>query len=247
MLPICKEIFLEWNLTVHEGKTEHTHLYIAKKCDVDDKGEPLKHREEWRESVSLGSKLCSKADILQKCNLGNAAFQKYKTVWLQGSKIKLKTKLKIYEAVVTSFMLYNCNSWAAPQHILHKLDVTQRKHLRQIIKMQWPKAVISNKALYKRCELTSLSERVRSARWRMLGHILRSDDNTPAQLALHFTVNMDNEMVGRIGRHQTNLYRVIKNDLLARNIELHNIDDLYFLKSLAFDRRLWKSMTKISV
>ena len=80
----------------------------------------------------------------------------------------------------------------------------------------------------------------------MLGHILRSDDNTPAQLAFHFSVNADSSMKGRVGRHQTNLFRTIRNDLNARNIPLHGIDDLYFLKSLASDRLLWKSMTNVS-
>ena len=130
----------------NDSKTEFTKIYLANKDDVDEKGEPLKHTEEWRKSKSLGSKLCSKTDILLHCNLGNLAFQNFKKIWMQGPKINLKTKLKIYEAQVTSVMLYNCNSWAATQKELHKLDVTQRKHLRHIIGMQWPKSVISNDA-----------------------------------------------------------------------------------------------------
>ena len=112
LLPICTEILSEWNLSVNESKTEFTKIYLANKDDVDEKGEPLKHREEWRKSKSLGSKLCSKTDILHRCNLGNLAFQNFKKIWMQGPKINLKTKLKIYEAQVTSVMLYNCNSWA---------------------------------------------------------------------------------------------------------------------------------------
>jgi hypothetical protein len=38
----------------------------------------------------------------------------------------------------------------------------------------------------------------------MLGQILRGDENTPAQLALHFAVNADATMKGRVGRHQNN-------------------------------------------
>ena len=166
---------------------------------------------------------------------------------MQGPKINLKTKLKIYEAQVTSVMLYNCNSWAATQKELHKLDVTQRKHLRSIIGMQWPKAVISNEALYKRCELTPLSSRVESARWRMFGHILRSDENTPAQLALHFAVNADATMKGRVGRHQNNLFRILKNDLKNRDILLNCTDDLENLKVLASDRIKWRSLQQIKV
>ena len=56
LLPICTEILSEWNLSVNESKTEFTKIYLANKDDVDEKGEPLKHREEWRKSKSLGSK-----------------------------------------------------------------------------------------------------------------------------------------------------------------------------------------------
>ena len=60
LLPICKDILAEWNLFVNETKPEFTHFYLADKNEVDDKGEPVKDREPWRKSVSLGSKLCSK-------------------------------------------------------------------------------------------------------------------------------------------------------------------------------------------
>ena len=49
---------------------------------------------------------------------------------------------------------------------------------------------------------------------------LRSDDLNPAQLALQFAINSNDLYKGRLGRHQTNLLRVIKRDLKDRNIEL---------------------------
>ena len=83
--------------------------------------------------------------------------------------------------------MYNCSCWAASKQLLNKLDICHRKHLRQIIRMTYPN-IIKNDTLYKRCEVVPLSERVACARWRMLGHVLRSDNNSPAQLALHFAV-----------------------------------------------------------
>ena len=131
---------------------------------------------------------------------------------MQGSRINLKTKIKIYEAYVTSVMLYNCNSWAAPQSVLEKLDTCQRKHLRQILKMSYP-IIITNKALYERCNVKPLTERVAYARWKMLGHVLRSDCMSPAQRALHFAVESFRSMKGRVGRHQINLYKTVLSDL----------------------------------
>ncbi|KAL5247665.1 hypothetical protein ACHWQZ_G019525 [Mnemiopsis leidyi] len=193
MLPICKEILEEWNLFVNESKTEFTHFYLADKNEVDDKGEPLRGREPWRSSISLGSKLCSSEDVNRRCVLANSAFQNYNKVWEQGNRIPLKTRLKIYEAQVVSILMYNCNSWAASKQLLHNLDVCHRNHLRRIINMTYPN-IIRNKTLYKRCDTVPLSERVGCAWWRMLGHILRSDNNSPAQLALHFAVESQSVM-----------------------------------------------------
>ena len=81
----------------------------------------------------------------------------------------------------------------------------------------------------------------------MFGHILRSDENTPAQLTLHFAVNADATMKGRVGRHQNNLFRILKNDLKNRDILLNCTDDLEDLKVLASDRIKWRSLQQIKV
>ena len=49
-------------------------------------------------------------------------------------------------------------------------------------------------------------------------------------------------MKGRLGRPQTNLFSLIKRDLLNRNMHMNNIDDLSNLRLLAFDRAKWKKM-----
>ena len=102
--------------------------------------------------------------------------------------------------------------------------------------------VISNKALYERCGVTPLSERVTYARWKMLGHVLRSDCSSPAQRALQFAVEAYNCMKGRVGRHQSNLFKLIINDLNKRNISLVDIYDLYDLRATASDRVLWRKL-----
>ena len=80
-----------------------------------------------------------------------------------------------------------------------------------------------------------LSERVACARLRMLGHVLRSDNNSPAQLTLHFAVESQSTKMGRVGRHQSNLLRTtIKFDLSSRNIPFVNTDDLYSFRFFCF-------------
>ena len=125
------------------------------------------------------------------------------------------------------------------------LDVVQlhRKHLKIILNIKWPKGCISTLqkgvlALYKR--VTPLSERVEEMRWKMMGHVLRSDDNTPAMLSLKFVLNSSGEFKGRVGRPNTNLYKMLVDDLKYRNLELRDLSDLNEIRDIASCRKCWK-------
>ena len=229
---------------VNDDKTEFTHFYIANKHQKNDKGELLLYNESWRNSKLLGSKLCSVKDIQHRICLGWAAFTKFSKVWLQGPRISMARKLQLYDAQVTSVMVYNCSSWAVPQAIMNKLDAAHRKHLKCILNIHWPKK-ISKEELYKRCNTSPLSTRVDKSRWTMLGHILRSGENTPAYLSLLFAVNcwFYKLFKGRVGRPYITLFDIIFNDLKKRNIVLNTPDDLNFIKErFAFNRKLWKKL-----
>ena len=45
---------------------------------------------------------------------------------------------------------------------------------------------IRNEALYARCDILPASTQVLSARWRLLGHMLRMDEVTPARKAMAY-------------------------------------------------------------
>ena len=123
----------------------------------------------------------------------------------------------VYEAMVVSVMMYNCSSWAATKDTLKKLDVCHRKHLRKIINVKWPQT-ISNDKLYEICNTKCLSERVRLARWKMLGHILRSPDNTPAALSLVHAIK-GSVAKKRRGSHKANLLKVLRDDMKSMPID----------------------------
>ena len=129
LLPKCRDVLSEWNLHVNESKTEFVHFYLAGRGDLDDDGSPLIDNEAWRMCKSLGSLLCSTADIKRRINLAHSAFNTFSKLWLRGRRIPLQRKLQVYDAQVVSVLLYNCSSWSAPQNVMAKLDTCQRKHL----------------------------------------------------------------------------------------------------------------------
>ena len=76
----------------------------------------------------------------------------------------------------------------------------------------------------------------------MFGHILRSASNSPALCSLFFAVESMRDMKGRVGRHQCNLLKTLKNDLSDRDIKLVNTEDIYNLIFLAQDRPKWRKL-----
>ena len=245
---VASNVLKQWSLNINTTKTEFVNFHLSQKNDADFE------KEEWRQSKLLGSHMCSNYDILQRCIKGNIAFNSYKNVWLQGRRIKISKLVQIYEAMVVSVIMYNCSSWAATKDILDKLDVCHRNHLRQILNIKYP-TVISNKKLYEICNTTPLSQRVKRSRWRMLGHILRSPENSPAALALHFAVVGSSNLKGRRGRHRMNLLSVIQNDIKRIPIDrtsndtsrhnkltLKSIEDINILRNIAYQRREWENL-----
>ena len=185
----------------------------------------------------------SSIDVLHRCNLGTAAFHSLWVMWLRQSLIPLQRRLQIYHAVVVSIMLYNCGSWTVPKSVLSHLDKCHRSHLRSILDIHWPNT-ISNGLLYRRCDTRPLSEIVKEAHWRMLGHILRMPTDTPAQLAIQFALKEATEYKGRRGRHQTNLLETIRADLRRHQLELQSDADMRILRELATDKNKWRALGK---
>jgi hypothetical protein len=245
ILSVATCVLKEWNLNINASKTEFVEFYLATPGEEDANKEP------WRQTKLLGSYMCSIYDIHMRCIAGNVAFNNYKNVWLQGRRISIKRRIIVYEAMVVSVIMYNCSSWAATNETLRQLDVCHRNHLRQILKIHYPNR-ISNENLYKLCSTKPLSERVKVARWKMLGHILRSPENSPAALALSFAVDGSSELKGRRGRHQTNLLDVIRKDIsrihmscnenINNKIVLKNNNDITTLRIVASNRVEWSKL-----
>jgi len=247
ILEIASDILKDWNLFVNESKTVSTRVYLAEVDDVDSHNNKIRGNEEWRDTVLLGSKLCSERDIANRCNKANVAFFTYKNTWLTSSvKICERRKLRLYEALVTSVLLYNCSSWAAPKSVLDSVDILQRKHFRQILRIFYPN-IISNENLYKRCQARPLTERIAEARWKMLGHVLRSGESTPAYLSFRFAcLNSRDVYKGRRGAHRTNLLDIVLKDVFKRKLissyKVVKLNEFNELVHMAHDRVAWSKL-----
>ena len=236
ILEIASDILKDWSLFVKDGV--YKSVFVRDRCfrALDAHGNRIGGEEEWRESVLLGSKLCSERDIVNRRNKANVAFYTYKKVWLNSSvQISESRKLKMYEALVTNF-----SSWAAPEIVMASVDVLyslKAAYETDNQQVYWPTA-ISNENLYKtkRCNARPLTERIKKARWKMLGHDLRSGDDTPAFLSFRFACLGCLDYKGRRGRPRSNLFDLLLKDIMTNNIivivnkrfSLSNFNDLVY-------------------
>ena len=96
------------------------------------------------------------------------------------SKVSLPTKMRIYRAMVASVLLYGAHAWALSPKQLERLELVQRKQLRQILgRSRWrPHAgstysQISNEQLLAACEQPTIEQRLQRLQGRWVGHVLR--------------------------------------------------------------------------
>ena len=102
------------NKPVNVKKKEETLKVHKLKVNVDKKEHTSlrKHSEEWKTSKKVGSLLGIKEDIEHRKHLSNIALNKMEQIWHKADKTKQRTRIKLYNTLVRSVLLYNCGTWA---------------------------------------------------------------------------------------------------------------------------------------
>ena len=98
--------------------------------------------------------------------------------------------------------------------------------------------------LYKKCNEKPPSTHILESIWRLFGHILRRNEEIPANKAMQLYFHCTEKRFR--GRPTTTLPVIINKDLsqIQDNPSLKSTDDLKYLRSLEQDRDQWKSLTK---
>lgn len=127
------------------------------------------------------------ADHDIRCRTGKAwgAFNKFSKVWRSG-KIRRRTKLRLFNSNVLSVLLYGCETWKMNKEDERRLDVFQQKGLRRIMKIRWPMRISNEEVRVMSSTKETVSQVIRRRRWKLIGHILRSD-NEHTKTALTWT------------------------------------------------------------
>ena len=111
--------------------------------------------------------------------------------------------------------------------------------LRRVVNVTWSDKV-TNEQLYERCMTRPASLIAVDARWRLFGHTLRLNVNTPARMSMEYYFVKD--MPGRKG-NRTTISRVLSSeyrDLTGQTIS--NMNEYSRMIDVAYDRTRWREI-----
>ena len=224
---------------VQKDLAKHKLMVNAEKTEFTT----LSRNDDWKGSKKVGSLIGDKEDVDRRKQLSTSALAKLKNIWIAGDKIKRKTKIKLYKALVRSILTYNCGTWALTQSEEEKLDAFHRKQLRKVLNIKYP-VKITNKSLYKICDEKPISLYALENRWRLFGHILRRHTEIPANKAMDAYFTLDGKRSR--GRPVTTMPITLNKDLSrlpTGTLQLKQKADLDGLRSKAHDRQAWRGLT----
>ncbi len=126
--------------------------------------------EEVQGFTYLGSKITvdgdSGADVQERFSKARGAFAVLSNI-RKASRTSPNTKLRIFKSNV--------------------LGVFQTRCLRRILKICWPRT-ISNDDLYRKTNMTPLSNVIKNGRWTWIGHVCRMDLSAIPRVAMRWTL-----------------------------------------------------------
>ena len=187
--------------------------------------------EEWKKCKILGSLLDTTEDIKRRKQLANNAMQKLKHIF-ENTRLKNKTKLRIFRACVESIFLYNSELWTVTKTIENKIDSYQRRLQRRAINIKWPKK-ISTDRLNEITNDRKWSDTIRTRRMRWFGHAVRLHCDTPAQQALEEATRNVKKLRG--GQKATWI-KILEKDLKQLGLTINEA------KEIAKDRKEWQKI-----
>ena len=221
-------IFVEFNLLVNVDKTERTAI--------------SKEEDQWKNARKLGSLLGVEEDVDRRIQLALLAFRGLDNLWKHNSRVAVEVRLRAYQSIVESVLLYNCGTWALTVEAAGRLDRAQRRMLRRILGLKWyDKVTIPD--LYARSGISPASEQVVYARWRLFGHTLRLNEHTPAREAMSFYFEHD-QYEGRSGPTLTVANALSREYKMTTNNTISNRNEFDCMVSLAQNRDEWKELTR---
>ena len=226
-----------FGLKINRGKTKTMTIGKKKeKINIRLGGEEL---EQVTEFVYLGGVITEDADstkdIKKRIGLASAMFGKLRKLW-RSSNISIRTKTRLYEALVVPVLLYGAECWCVRKEDERRLLVAEMGWLRGLLNRS-RREKIRNEVTRKELGLKdTIVDRITKRRLTWYGHVIRMENERIPAKALHGEV----EGVRSRGRPKKRWMDNVLEDIKNRGREIREAIDL------ARDRPKWRSFVGAS-
>jgi len=150
------------------------------------------------EFVYLGAKVSKDGrgteDIKNRLRKATGAFQNLTKLW-NTRGIGKKTKVQLYKTLVRPILLYGYETWKMTNWEEKKLDASQFRCLRRILRIRWP-AYVSNQRIIKMTHINRIGDEIRRWCWTWIGHKLHGERSSDCMVELRSRPE-DRSAVGR--------------------------------------------------
>ena len=172
-------------INLNKTKTMHINRKSNEKINIDDQD-----IEAVEDFTYLGSILSvnngAEKDIKSRLQKARTSFS------MRSNKYSRKTKPRIFKNNVLSVLLYGSECWRMTATDISKLETFQNKCLRQICKIFYPN-IISNRDLLDLTKIDKLEIQIKKRRHRLIGHIMRMQNQNIPKVALKWNLLMARE------------------------------------------------------
>uniref|UniRef100_A0A3B3HTA8 Reverse transcriptase domain-containing protein n=1 Tax=Oryzias latipes TaxID=8090 RepID=A0A3B3HTA8_ORYLA len=234
LLTAFAEASARFGLTINIKKTEvliqDTHNAKLNPRTVLLNGTPLAEVDKFS---YLGSTISNSGsidtEISKRIQSAASAFGKLRSRLWDQRGIHLKTKIKVYRAIIMPTLLYSSETWTTYKRHIKSLYKVQQRHLRQLMNISW-KDNVSNLEVLNRAEMPSVEEMLTTCQLRWAGHVIRMEDTRLPKAVFFGELKEGSRKVG------ASLLRF--KDVFKRHLK--NINQYDNWKGKAEDRVTWR-------
>lgn len=240
----------EVGLSINTSKTKVLSALVPadQRNIISLEGEPI---EEVDSFAYLGSKCTATgqgfSDIERRISLARHVFSSLQRNLWSRQEVSVKTKGRIYQAIIRSILLYGSETWAMRVADQRRLEVFDNDCLRRILRRRRSDHIPVS-ALRSACGMFSLSSVMLQRRLRWFGHVARKPQEEIASKTLHLTP--DPTWRRRQGGQTKTWLETIKEDLTlisgpaTYGLRSWNNSWLQHSVGLAQDRRAWAAAVR---
>ena len=151
--------------------------------------------DEWKKCKLLGTLLDTENDIDRRKGLAIIAINNLKSIFEE--KISLQIKLRSFDCYISSIFLYNSELWTLSESVKLTIDSFHRRLMRgTFLNTKWPDKM-TNDDVYLATGVRPWSRVIGERQLHWFGHLVRLPDDSPARLALSYTLKEEPKPRGR--------------------------------------------------